>query len=1753
MSPQKPLARVSAQRCVIFFGGANMKKAKRLLAVLLAAIMMFSAAVVPGYAYNATSENYRNPNETKGKYWFTYEQGCAYLLDSLDAMLGEANMTMTCDELNDMVNIGVNIFTSNAFLNLDDYLEDAGNEKGLLDFRSVDGLIRTLYGVIDCLYNSPTTKFLSPLLGDFLDEDKSLNDDPLDPNATRDNTDDRIVFEMIINWVCNQKVFLRSAIAGTFKWGSILPMLLDGILDDMVPGASVEDLHYFLRVLLYQMLINSEAESIPDGQDLDTALQQLVNWLLIDGTGTTAESGALSMLGENAEPLMPGMADQPGAASIYGIAIQADRNGDGSLEDCTMGTYQFVNNLIQALLDGMLAPMLEELLIDALDAQATPEYPLGDPAVMSDVMFNTIIGAVEGLMVQNGAPEITYTEEENTYPIPKIQKLVDWFLMPGGGLETLIKIDYTGFHIQDNFMSLLNDVARLGINLLPGLGLFADSSSLAYTADELNEVWYYNDAKEIVAADDESAVDQLYVTYETEELVYAASKSTSADGATVIDSYNYLSTGLPVNTTDESAASYMNPHLIRPDYVITVDMVYACLIKMALNDMIDGCYFPEWTTDIATVLAYGFAGLAVPIIPENNYYARLDAYHEQVVAGAAITVTDANGEEIEPLPYTITKTFDGTTVTVPKAALDIICSVGAERLNGILLIKDPKMELETDTTFERFMGEFLVWGFTQYFPALVGILDPTTQDSYIADASGELRTWTNAVDKFINSVYSDYSSRTVSETANWDAIYTLIDATLFTLLPESYLPNLNGSFELLNGLILGNLINFDLQGILTVFSVNTDANAELAQPLMTVLLRIIDRVLAAVFNDRGVMIPANRTGVVTNNNITNITTLEGLLACGSNDASLPTFIYNLLSYLQKYGLPDSNGVTEASLLAVALPLIVSSVYEKPADSMLTNNGITTYKVDDLEDYVNYFNSNVNAVVYLEDLDADTAEMLTDGTATVVRSTDGTCYELKLSDGTVWATFDDYTAANTERKTLNHCYIVKEVVDEKTETYTYDLYSKKSYLTTATATESTDDAGVTTIYSDFRYASMTDRTASYPFVSYDGDYRFFEFEDFTNGCSYENAQSALDDASDYVSSYKNFATNDLADAYAAWLMYSVEARLKVADLYDKNDDGYSVLSESDSDYVAATDSSDGVPVDGYPSVPTAMLPYSTSSTTAFTYYDDATGSNITVYMGGDNDNSMTAAKFEQIQLALDYAADSDNDVALTTIETEKVVRLALGTLAFDITPHEDGTYNTGAAQWETLTSDQISTISTWCANNGFSLAYETAEDGTEGYVIRHKAFALISSLTTLSGVSITPVSLSEFQTLNNNKERTEEQDLQLQIYKSYSNYCENLYKNRRSLYNKMDYVSYRRELAEDDRARRLEVTMLDWVLDLTNGAYINATTNKRNYKLGTGVDASTGLPIEVKVYTSSSYENFRKAYEYGQALVNASQAATLATGYTQAQVTEAFYGIMDAYNELIEYLGAADKTQLIAYIQIADAILADEYTYDATYGVEEAGLTNLTNILAEAKTMRDDDSYDADSQGEVDTMAATLNQAISLLVYKTAPTILPSDTTTGNGNIVSVIQTSNINNRIVGQVYGLEEGVGAVMDLIELVGMTVDSSVGNTVTITPAGRGMGTGSYYSGRVGGNEKFRYYAVVYGDLNGDTRVDGTDASYLEYYMAIESANSSDMGSAVYEAADANHDGMVDAGDVSTIVNHYTFKEEINQLSHSTSETTI
>ncbi len=1752
-----------------------MKKAKRLLAALLSVVMILSAACIPAYAHKDETDNWYQPQVgSDGKYFFTYEQGAAYLLDMLDDMLKEANIYIGLRELDDMITTTIHVFSDT--LAMDDDLPNG------IDFRSVNAIIDTLKGLEEGLDEAVLVPVAKPFMGSLLDDYAIGQMGRLDRNVKRYNgiNTDREVLEMLIGFLYDKKQLLTEIIAGTFDFG-YLDGTIDDLIADLLPGGDAQNLDIGLKNMLYQMLVD-ETATIPEGETIDDAVQKVINWALIEGTGTSPDTGSTSLLGENFEPLMPAIADQPGGAGVLitpdDETFSADRDLDGVDETgLKMNTYQFVANLIKALMDGMLGPMLSELLCDLVGVEITEQYPYGDPAIMNDQMFSLIVGLVESLLTQNGAPDPVYTDDENTYPKLKIDAMIDW-LFNGGGLDTFIKIDYQGLHIQDNFMSLLNDLIRLLVNMLPSLGLFESSAHLGYTADQLNAVWGYDANYQLIDENDEASLGQSYITYETKEIVYPTEIS-MVDGVETPTAYNYLSTQMPVNISDESAADYVNPDFIRVNYVVSTTQVYATVIKMALNDMIDGCYFPEWANDIPSVLAYGLAALAAPATPQNDYYERLDAYHTLTLNGGVGVVVDANNDAIDPIPYATVKSIeiknmDGTVkerrdVTVPTGALNIGCSYLAAYLNTLVQLNDHGY-FSTDTTLEKFASEVLIWGFTQYVPLLSGkdqdangVIDSYIKDSSNADVknpdTGAYVTtiWGADVQAFVESVadnFTNFKNRVYKETANFDAIYDLIDATVFGLLPTSWLPDINGSAQFINDWLLGNLIEFNLQDILGLLGVNNDSEAELNKyPLIPLIIRVLDRIFAAVFGDTGLLIPANRTGVVKSDNVTTMTTLDELLSCkvngsASTSASLPYLVGQLLTMLECFKVP---------LLSTLLPLIASTDYERPYD---TEYLTTKYSITDLENYVFGLTTNLNATPITSFDNESDANAAIDGTAKVQRTVDATAYEILLSNGTVYGPYATKAEADELLEVLSKCYIYAEPagesIDDQTgetvKNYIYHAYRPWSYLETATktaATETIDNKYVDNYseYDLFKFSNLTARSTTNPLVSYESDQMyFFNYEDFgTSGYAFRNAKDAIDEGSAYVSEYNDYALNTLPAAYGEWLMFSVRQRLRAADLYDGNDDGYSVLSNTDTDYKEEqTTDADGnavtnviVPVDGDPGIPSSVYPFSTTSTTAYTYKDPKIGENITVTM-----DSIKATNYEQIALAVSYGDYPANDVTLTAFEAEDVVRLALGTMAFDITPKADGSYNAGSAQWETLTADQITTITTFCTNNGFKLE---ADEENGGYVIKRSAFEYTTNLS-FSDISATPLTDSEYagyadDTMAQQDEYTFADEIKIQIYRSYVDYIRDIYTNDRSIYNKIDYISFRIEEAEKVRRTGTDTTMLDWVINLTKDAYKDPDSRRRNL-VKIGADQTTGEPITQKVYTTTSYETFREAYDFGKSLSDECANQILSDNeITQSLITEAYLGILKSYFALIEYTGDADRTQLNAFIATAEAILADPNKDDPVLGYK-SGLDVLEATLADAIVVRDDQTIDCESQSEVDQMAAYLNQAIKGLVYNVAPSIVVN---TGLGeNAVGTVKISNENNRIVGQVFGLEEGVGAIMDIISLAGMKEDETAGDSITIVGSGHGLGTGAYYLGMMGKtSERFRYYAVLYGDINGDARIDGTDVVALELYDALDTVNAGAMGTARYEAADANRDGKVDHFDVDAIDKHRTFTKVENE----------
>ena len=1777
-----------------------MKKAKRLLAVLLAAVMLMTAAYLPSYAF--TDANIYNPPSVGNvkNYYYTYEQTAGFLLDMLDHLLAEANIYMTCDDLNEFLDIGVNIFTSNIMLNLDSYLESAhddGSDK--VDLTSIDKAIETIYGVIDCLENNWISGLADTLsiLGDLVDEDKGLTRlwDYVSLSYKRKNVDDTLVLEYVVSLVTTGLgPIIVEILGGEFDVGSLLEDTINDLLTGfMGPRASISNIGTGLKDLLYSLLINSDAEVMngdnADGtqvnelddpattdvvervETVDDMVQYLLDWALIDGTGEYIYNGGNSMLGKNSEPLLPGLADQPGGADIGATAIQADRDLDGALENHTMSFYQLVSNVLQALLGGMLTPMLTDLIIDLVGVEITEEYPHGDPAIKTDVMYNTIIGAVEGLLTANGAPELDYNVYDTPElpvdtPVGQITALVTWFL-DDGGLDALIKIDYLGIHIQDNFMSLLNDIARLAINLLPGLGVF-DGGDLIYTPDELSAYYAYDENMDIVLGGSAEEVDSLYLTYETGELVYVDTYIENADGSRTPDIYCYYDGGAVVNTTNPSSADYVNPSFIRQYYVISTDQVYACIIKMLLDSMIDGCYWPEWADTIPSVLAYGLASLASPVLPQNNYFARLDAYHEEQTKTGDQFV---NGVNVTPIPYTVEKTITvgGTTktVTVPQAALDIGSSYLAAYFNAILDINDQE-KLDTDTSMEKFAGEILVWGFTNYLPMFTGKFENGVLRNYYysgiqvgpnteSNASLEEGVFQAEVNAYLAATYSDWSTRTpLYEDDNdpaYDAIYTLIDQTLFKLIPTSWLPDINGSQQLVLDWLLGNLIEFDLQGILNLLSVNTASDAELNLPVIQVLLRVIDRVLAILFNDHALLPDTNRGNVATSATYTapSITTLDELLNCSGSGAPLPQLVNQLLTRLNQFKRP---------LLATILPLLFGADYERPYDSeYLGRNGIAHYKITDLEDYLSGLTEHTNATLIKSFTNEDDAEAACEGTATSVRNDDGT-YSVKLSNETIYGIYPSSESAASDIKLLKDAYYVAvegDEIDEETGEkiiVSYDVYHRESYLTTAynveTVTDTSVQYGQTKYeYQDFAYASFYPRSAARDMTEYGLEYYSFDAEDFSGKeYYYTNVDTTLEDASDFASSYRSFVENDLPNAYGDWLMFSIETQLRTKDIWDENGDGKSVSSDTDGDYVADT-----YPVDGEPGMPDSMYPFYTTSATAFPFYDDMTATTIT----SESMNLINATNYDQIALAVEYGSNPRNNVVLSDGDTESVVRLALydtlgtGALQFDITYNADEAYD-GNLQWETLTEAQLTAIANWLTARDFTYEAVLDEDGnpTGAYTIARPAFKLIDSSFSIStpalALSSTPQapSDSEYSSIKNMGTLDEKSDYQkavVNLHKAYRSYITALYQNRRSLYNTIDTVSYRLEQAEAMRSTPMEnngdLIILDWAIAYARKFYMFDAG--RNYK-STG-KVVNGVPEVTKVYTASSFDNFQRAFDYAESLRAKIVSNTVAGNeVTQSMVTKAYQGILAAIRQLVEFTGFADWAQLDYYMAMAKEILNDPNKDHPTLGYE-SGLDVLQAVYNDALTLRADTTIDCEGQSLVDNQAGAINTAIQNLVFKALPSLVANDAVASDVDTVAV---SNVNNRLVGHVFGLEEGKGISKDMygddgsLAIAGMTIDPEIGSNVDISPSGRGNGTGSYIIGKVSNLERFRYYAVVYGDLNGDTRIDGSDASYVQYYIANGTNNETDMGHVLFVAADANHDNVVDQSDIKYIQNHYTFK---------------
>ena len=350
------------------------------------------------------------------------------------------------------------------------------------------------------------------------------------------------------------------------------------------------------------------------------------------------------------------------------------------------------------------------------------------------------------------------------------------------------------------------------------------------------------------------------------------------------------------------------------EYIMPDIEVYAWVLKIVLSDVINGAYIPAYATDIYQVGAYAMASIAADIIPQYNFYDALDANY------TSQSSVDVNGVTVDAIPF---QDEDG----LPVAFLHIVTQIGVFYLNGMIDTTEVGYPIPEGCSFEEFVDYLINWVFTTYTPILY--------DTAMTNLAKDNLTWTGST------------------------IWEKLDHSLFTMIPADWMPaGINGSYDLVVNWLLANVFEFDLQGVVALFSVREGGELD-TTPVIPLLLRVVDRALKIVFGGNA-LLPQSTTTDFAGNTVTSVTTFDGLLSA----QTLRTLVENLLYYLHTY---------RYEICETLLPLLASSDYDKPyRTDRITDANALQISPEDVYDYVEYF-ERLNSYVVGTETDEETGE------------------------------------------------------------------------------------------------------------------------------------------------------------------------------------------------------------------------------------------------------------------------------------------------------------------------------------------------------------------------------------------------------------------------------------------------------------------------------------------------------------------------------------------------------------------------------------------------------------------------------------------------------------------------------------------------------------------------------------------------------------------------------------------------------------
>jgi hypothetical protein len=173
------------------------------------------------------------------------------------------------------------------------------------------------------------------------------------------------------------------------------------------------------------------------------------------------------------------------------------------------------------------------------------------------------------------------------------------------------------------------------------------------------------------------------------------------------------------------------------------------------------------------------------------------------------------------------------------------------------------------------------------------------------------------------------------------------------------------------------------------------------------------------------------------------------------------------------------------------------------------------------------------------------------------------------------------------------------------------------------------------------------------------------------------------------------------------------------------------------------------------------------------------------------------------------------------------------------------------------------------------------------------------------------------------------------------------------------------------------------------------------------------------------------------------------------------------------------------------------------------------------------------------MWSTIDNVIKNLQYISDPDItIPS-----NSNKFKHQTSKEYDNKgnayTYGWIFGLKEGEEISVDDVTLVGMIVNETKGDYIVVEESALGSGTGTKVDGYIDRDVRFSYKCILYGDVNGDARIDGTDWAKVSYYVLTKNMAEEH----IMEAANADHQKGLTVADADLIKAHYNYSKTIDQ----------